>query len=222
MVSNLKDKKYAKLTKREIVLISLYQCGGNKKKVHTEEVSHKAFQINRDLFSWKLKKFKNFPDISQSYKALTHLNEEKKVYGSKHEDPNKDGWILTEPGLVFCKNDLSEYIDIKKNKNNPQQHEKSYLISINKSDYFKEWVANKDEKLKERTIYDVADLLKVLTSNTPRLIEKFYETKVFANELNEKVHQFLDFIENKHTDLFNEERRKEVLNKSKKLLKKVI
>ena len=39
MVSTLKDKKYAKLTKKEIVLISLYQRGGNKKRVHTEEIS---------------------------------------------------------------------------------------------------------------------------------------------------------------------------------------
>ena len=135
MVSNLKDKKFTKLSKKEIVLISLYQSGGNKKRVHTEEVSHRAFQINRDLFSWKLKKFKNFPDITQAYKTLTHLSEEKKVFGTKNEDPNKDGWILTDQGLSFCKNDLAEFIDIKKNKSNPQQHEKSYLISIKQSKF---------------------------------------------------------------------------------------
>ena len=64
--------------------------------------------------------------------------------------------------------------------------------------------------------------MKVLTSNTPRLIEKFYETKIFAKELNENVYNFLEYIERKHNDLFNEERRKLSLNKSKKQLKKVL
>ena len=59
----------------------------------------------------------------------------------------------------------------------------------------------------------------IVSSN---IIEKFYETKTFANELNENVHEFLKYIEEKHKDLFNEERRKEALNKSKKLLKKVL
>ena len=222
MVSNLKDKKFTKLSKKEIVLISLYQSGGYKSRVHTEEVAHRAFQINRDLFCWKLKKFKNFPDISQAYKTLSHLSEEKKVFGTKNEDENKDGWILTDDGLSFCKNDLAEFIDIKKNKSNPQQHEKSYLISIKQSQFYKEWNSNNEKKLSKRTIYDVAEILKVLTSNTPRLIEKFYETKIFAKVLNENVHSFLEYIETKHNDLFNEERRKLSLNKSKKQLKKVL
>ena len=95
MVSTLKDKKYAKLTKKEIVLISLYQRGGNKKRVHTEEISHRAFQINRDLFSWKLKKFKHFPDITQVYKTLTHLSEEKKFLELKMKTQIKMGgyWL---------------------------------------------------------------------------------------------------------------------------------
>ena len=49
-----------------------------KRKIHTEEISYRAFKINKDLFSWKLKKFNNYPDITQVYKTLTHLNEEKK------------------------------------------------------------------------------------------------------------------------------------------------
>ncbi len=220
MVSNLKDKKYTKLTKKEIVLISLFQRGGNKTKVHTEEISYRAFQINRDMFSWKLKKFKNFPNLEPVYKTLTHLAEENKVYGGKHEDQNKDGWILTESGLKFCNQDLAEFVDIKKNKSNFQQHEKSFVISIKRSAYFKAWKSNKN--LQNRTIYDVADFLKVLTSNTPRLVEKFYETKNKAYEIDEKVYDFLNFIENEHKDLLNEEKRKAALDKSKKQLKKML
>ena len=220
MVSNLKDKKYTKLTKKEIVLISLYQRGGNKKKVHTEEVSYRAFQINREMFSWRLKKFKNFPNIEPIYKTLTHLAEERKVYGGKHEDTNKDGWILTESGLKFCNEDLTDFVDIKKNKSNFQQHEKSFVLSIKRSEYFKAW--KKNNNIDSKTIYDVADFLKVLTSNTPRLVEKFYETKTKAYEIDEKVYDFLNFIEEKHGDLFNEKKRKDALDKSKKQLKKIL
>ena len=63
MASSLKNKKYSKLNKRQIVLISLYQRGGNKKEVHTEEVAYRAFQINRDEFSWRLEKFKKYPNL---------------------------------------------------------------------------------------------------------------------------------------------------------------
>ena len=124
--------------------------------------------------------------------------------------------------LMSMKFIKTSYIYIRKNKSNPQQHEKAYLISIKKSDFYKEWKSQNEKKLNLRTIYDVAELLKVLTSNTPRLIEKFYETKTFANELNENVHDFLVYIEGKYGDLFNEGKRKEALNKSKKLLKKVL
>ena len=42
------------------------------------------------------------------------------------------------------------------------------------------------------------------------------------NELNENVHDVLVYIEGNYNDLFNEGKRKEALNKSKKLLKKVL
>lgn len=222
MVLNSDKIKNLKLTKRELTLISLYQSGGNKGKIHTEEVCYKAFQINRELFAWNLKKFKNFPDIYSTYKALGHLREEKKVYGTKHDDPHKDGWMLTEEGLNYCKNELFEFVDIKKNKSNYQQSEKSFIISIKKSEYFKVWKINNEEELKEKTIYDIANFLKVLTSNTPRLIEKFYETKVLAKELDESVYDFLNYIENNYPDFFNEENRKKALNKSKKTLKGIL
>lgn len=222
MVSTLKSRKFTKLTKREIVLISLFQVGGNKKKVHTEEISYKAFQINRENFSWRLKKFNKFPDITPTYKTLTHLRDEKKVFGTKDEDPNKDGWILTEDGLNYCNSDLSDFLGIKKNKSKPQQHEKAFVISIKRSGYFKDWKNKNISSLSDRSIYDVADFLKVLTSNTPRLVEKFYETRLLAKEIDNYVYEFLNFIETKHNDFFNEKRKKDSLNKSKKTLKKVL
>ena len=222
MVLNSDKIKNLKLTKRELTLISLYQTGGNKGKIHTEEICYKAFQINRELFSWNLKKFKNYPDIYSTYKALGHLREEKKVYGTKHDDPHKDGWMLTEDGLNYCNNELADFINIKKNKSNYQQSEKSFIISIKKSDYFKAWKQNNEKQLKEKSIYDIANFLKVLTSNIPRLIEKFYETKVLAKEIDENVYDFLSYIENIYTDFFNEENRNKALIKSKKILKGIL
>ena len=98
----------------------------------------------------------------------------------------------------------------------PQQYEKSFVISIKRSNYFKFWKKKNITELEKQDIYDVAEFLKVLTSNTPRLIEKFYETKLSSKEIDENVYQFLTFIEDKHNDLFNETKRMETLNKSKK------
>ena len=216
MASSLKNKKYSKLNKRQIVLISLYQRGGNKKEVHTEEVAYRAFQINRDEFSWRLEKFKKYPNLQTTIRELSALKTENKVIGKLDSNKNKDGWILTENGLAICNESLKEYLGIKKNKSMPQQYEKSFVISIKRSNYFKFWKKKNITELEKQDIYDVAEFLKVLTSNTPRLIEKFYETKLSSKEIDENVYQFLTFIEDKHNDLFNETKRMETLNKSKK------
>ena len=62
----------------------------------------------------------------------------------------------------------------------------------------------------------------LLDQQSIRLVEKFYETKTKAYEIDQKVYDFLNFIEEQHSDLFNEKRRKDALDKSKKQLKKIL
>ena len=73
----LNNKKFSKLNKSEIVLISLYQLGGAKKKIYSEEIAYRAFRIKIEDFSWKMEKFKKYHDLEPARKALFKLRTEK-------------------------------------------------------------------------------------------------------------------------------------------------
>lgn len=202
MNSNLDKIKFSNLYKWEIVLISLYQLGGTKSKVHTEEIAFKAFRIKSEEFSWTMKKFSKYPDLEPTRKALFKLRTEKKVIGAYATELNKDGWILTEAGVEECLK-RKEFLEIKKNKSNPQQFDKSKVISIKRSDYFKSFINNKDD-LSHYDIYHVADFLKIRADNIPNLREVFFKTKTLAKIVDNKIFSFLEYIQSKEKEIFDE------------------
>ena len=50
MDSNLDNKKYSKLHAYEVVMISLYQLGGAKRRIYTEEIAYRAYKIKIEDF----------------------------------------------------------------------------------------------------------------------------------------------------------------------------
>jgi hypothetical protein len=207
---NLNSNKYSSLFKWEIVLICLYQLGGTKKKIHTEEIAFKAFRIKAEDFSWTMNKFSKYPDLEPTRKALFKLRTEKKVIGAYATELNKDGWILTESGLEECLK-RKDFLDIKKNKSNPQQFDKSKVISIKRSDYYKSFIGKKDD-LNQFDIYHVADFLKIRADNIPNLREVFFKTKTMAKIIDHNIYSFLEFIQSINNDIFDEQK---LLNESK-------
>lgn len=203
MSSNLNKLKFTNLYKWEIVLISLYQLGGVKSKVHTEEIAYKSFRIKSEEFSWTMKKFSKYPDLEPTRKALFKLRTEKKVIGAYATDLNKDGWILTETGVEECLK-RREFLDIKKNKSNPQQFDKSKVISIKRSDYFKSFI-NKKNDLDKFDIYHVADFLKIRADNIPNLREVFFKTKTVSKIVDKNIYNFLEYVQTQNPKIFDEE-----------------
>mgnify|MGYP001377927648 FL=1 len=203
MSSNLNKLKFTNLYKWEIVLISLYQLGGVKSKVHTEEIAYKSFRIKSEEFSWTMKKFSKYPDLEPTRKALFKLRTEKKVIGAYATDLNKDGWILTETGVEECLK-RREFLDIKKNKSNPQQFDKSKVISIKRSDYFKSFI-NKKNDLDKFDIYHVADFLKIRADNIPNLREVFFKTKTVSKIVDKNIYNFLEYVQTQNPKIFDED-----------------
>ncbi len=203
MSSNLNKLKFTNLYKWEIVLISLYQLGGVKSKVHTEEIAYKSFRIKSEEFSWTMKKFSKYPDLEPTRKALFKLRTEKKVIGAYATDLNKDGWILTETGVEECLK-RREFLNIKKNKSNPQQFDKSKVISIKRSDYFKSFI-NKKNDLDKFDIYHVADFLKIRADNIPNLREVFFKTKTVSKIVDKNIYNFLEYVQTQNPKIFDED-----------------
>jgi hypothetical protein len=201
---NLDNKKFSKLYGYEIVMISLYQLGGAKRKIHTEEIAYRAYKIKIEDFCWTLEKFKKFPNLEITRKALFRLRGEKKVLGAHDSsDLNKDGWILTEKGVNDCLN-YKDFLDIKKNKSNPQQSDKAEVISIKRSDFYKSYV-NQETDLNKYDIYHVADFLKIRADNIPNLRETFFKVKTISQLVDPKVYEFLSYVEKNNSEILNAE-----------------
>ena len=188
-------------------------------EIHTEEIAFKSFRINSKEFSWVMKKFSKYPDLEPTRKALFKLRTEKKVIGAYATDLNKDGWILTELGVEECLK-RKNYLTIKKNKSNPQQHDKSKILSIKRSEYFKSYIHNKSD-INKYDIYHVADFLKIRADNIPNLREVFFKTKTVSKIVDKKIYDFLEFVHIQNKDIFDEDKlidEGKVKSKSKKKL----
>jgi hypothetical protein len=91
----------------EIVIVVLAQLGGATRKVHTEQIAVKAYELAPDRFSWNLPEYrsKNWPDKQAVRFALE--NEKRKENGRRvdgdtaHGDSARDGWRLSPVGAEW-------------------------------------------------------------------------------------------------------------------------
>jgi hypothetical protein len=101
------QKKLDKLSGMDIVLYSLYLLGGWQKRVHTEDIALKCFQVAPSKFSWV--KYPRYPDLTPARFALEAAK--KPGYGAlvKGESERKrtvksvGGWMLTGEGIKWIK-----------------------------------------------------------------------------------------------------------------------
>lgn len=91
----------------EIVIVVLAQLGGAKRKVHTEQIAAKAYELAPDRFSWSLPEYRKtgWPDKQAVRFALE--NEKRKENGRRvdgdtaHGDSARDGWRLSPVGAEW-------------------------------------------------------------------------------------------------------------------------
>lgn len=95
---------------RELVVYCLYVAGGATKRVHTEDLALKCWELFPDSFSWT--KYTQYPDKDIVRVALTDARKGKygalvagrvegKASGTSHGEP--EGWLLTDKGLAWIK-----------------------------------------------------------------------------------------------------------------------
>lgn len=99
---------------RELVVFALFLLGGESRRVHTEDVAKKCFELFPHSFSWS--RYPEYPDKDIARVALTDAR--KPQYGAlvdgragqkrglaarTHRDPVDDGWRLTPAGLVWVR-----------------------------------------------------------------------------------------------------------------------
>jgi len=103
----IKDQKLNKLSDMDIVLYALYLLGGWQKRIHTEDIALKCYEIAPSKFSWV--KYPQYPDLSPARFSLEAAKKTK--YGAlvkggserKRIVKSIGGWMLTAEGIKWIK-----------------------------------------------------------------------------------------------------------------------
>ena len=98
--------KESSLSNVDIVVYALYLCGGVDKKIHTEHIAKRCYELAPDRFSWKLY---SYPDKEPARIALHDAMKEEKGAlvegrsGMEAKGKELDGWTITLAGVKWLK-----------------------------------------------------------------------------------------------------------------------
>lgn len=100
------DKGKSKdISSKDITLYALYLLGGWQKRVHTEDIALKCFELAPSLFSWV--KYPKYPDIQPVRFALEKAKN--LVLGESERSTKKDsigGWMLKDSGVDWINTNI--------------------------------------------------------------------------------------------------------------------
>jgi hypothetical protein len=133
----------------EIVLYALSALGGETKKIPTEKVAIKCFEIAPSKFSWRL--YPQYPDMDAVRVAL--FDARKKIkgslvigrYGKTTGEKTRDGWLFTPKGIEWIEKNRKRISDILGDSLKPTRRTGSgeRLREMQRSAAYKKFIANR-------------------------------------------------------------------------------
>jgi hypothetical protein len=111
------------LPHHELVVLAAYLSGGKAAYTDTEDIAVKANEIAPGRFTWR--KYKEQINIETVRKRLwdaTKLEKGGYLIGSE-----RDGWLLTQAGLTFCKKHLRVLKANKSGSTRRSQREQTWI-----------------------------------------------------------------------------------------------
>jgi hypothetical protein len=195
-----RNAKVAKsLTNVDVVVLALAQLGGATKKVHSERIAARAFELTPERFSWRLPEFRErqWPDKDLVRVSLVHAKSAeygRLVKGTYHTDLSKDGWTLTAAG--------SEWIVANENRIRdglagsfatiPRQEAERFCRQLKSDPLFKKFT--KSGTLDAASQYDFTDLL-LCSPDAPQDTIKLKYERLLSTAHVVKDRQILTFLE---------------------------
>lgn len=200
----------------DIVVYALASLGGATKKITTEDIAHKAFQLAPDRFSWVLEKYHQFPD---KYVIKTALSDAAKaeygslVDGAYARDLSKDGWVLTSKGVRWFEGHnarIGSALDMKEIQQSrlPPTEVKRLRSRMLREDAFRSYKANRS--LEKVSLFMFTDMLQCSPDATKDLIRLKFDRLLAQAELTQDAEilsflrecqqQFQGFLSNKTED----------------------
>ena len=143
-----------KIKNIELVTIALYELGGARKFIDTEDIAVRADGIDNERFKWRNKKYKFYIDKGLIIESLNAARVRK--IGAFVKGNDKQGWILTTIGLEFCKLSKHKFNGKIIRKKRLSKIEKKYLLReenrIVNTDAYRKFMDNDNKNITENDI----------------------------------------------------------------------
>ena len=183
------------LKNRDIVLYSLYLLGGLQKRINTEDVALKCFNLAPRKFSWI--KYPKIPDLAPV--SFTLEKSTPFVDGESERKSKIGGWRLTSIGRNWIKNNLDRIEEIlgKHKQVGNRLFDDRRLNILFKSPAYQKFLSFKNDP--EITYAEFTEsLICTVNTDTKILNEKLEQLEVTAEKLNKKrIIDYLKFCKTK-------------------------
>lgn len=181
------------LNDKDIVIYALYILGGCQKRVHTEDIALKCYEIAPARFSWT--KYPQYPDIQPVRFALEKCKP-LVVGSSERKLPTTiTGWRLTNEGIQWIKMNLNRIEKQLSKKQSPTERlvDNRRIKTLINSKAFIKYLAE-GEKAEISHAEFAESLVCTVNTNSDIVSERIEQLYAAADLLNqEKVKQYLDF-----------------------------
>lgn len=207
----MKTSKMPNLSDKDIVLYALYLLGGWQKRIHTEDIALKCYEIAPSKFSWV--KYPQYPDLAPARFALEAAK--KPEYGAlvKGESERKrtvksiGGWMLTDKGIQWIKSNkgrIEKYLD-KRLPTGTRLPAERKLKELLRSEAFKKFREQGEQA--EVTHAEFAESLICTVNTRPEVLnDRIDQLYSIAEKLEEEeIKHYLNFCRGKFASLLKQE-----------------
>jgi len=181
------------LNDKDIVIYALYVLGGYQRRVHTEDIALKCYEIAPARFSWT--KYPQYPDIQPVRFALEKCKP-LIIGSSERKSPTPiTGWRFTSDGIQWMKVHLSRIEKQLGKKQPPTERlvDNRRMKVLIKSQAFKKYLVEGENA--EISHAEFAESLVCTVNTKPAIlserIEQLHSTADLLNQ--DKVKQYLNF-----------------------------
>lgn len=196
------------LTNVEIVLYALYLLGGTKKKVFTEDIAKKSFELAQLRFCWR--RYPEYPDIEPARKALMDARNQRHLItgraGEATSLKSSDGWIFSPEGILWLEKNKIHITNAigKKEQSIINRTELSRKLNdLESSIAYKKFL--KDNACSGIKLYEFTDFLNVNLDTPSSIIRDRIDTirVIAATGKRNKLLNFVNQCEKQFVSLLN-------------------
>jgi hypothetical protein len=122
-IAKSRQRIQSDFSNQEVVTLAVFLAGGESNYSDTEDIAVKANEIAPGRFAWR--KYKEQINIDTVRKRLWDASKPEK--GGYLVGSERDGWLLTQAGLKFCKKNIRALQRAPKVKHRRSKQEQSWI-----------------------------------------------------------------------------------------------